>query len=546
MRRIIWISLVFVWLLFPRSAVAIVDPRQAPNNRFGIHVLEAEDLLPAANLVNSNGGDWGYVTIVIRQNDLNHEKWQKIFDQMRRRHLIPLVRLAAKPQNSHWEKPRPEDADRWAEFLNSLNWVTKNRYVILFNEPNHVKEWGGELKPHEYAAIVKEFRQKLKSASEDFFLLPAGLDTAAPDSKDTMAATEFWRQMYLVDRQIFTYFDGWNSHSYPNPGFSGPVSGSGLGTIRSYLAEISYLARFGLPQNLPVFITETGWVNSAGDLPRLYDQAFTQVWQQPNLVAVTPFILNYPQPPFQQFSWLGQPHYQTVAALAKTAGKPEQIHDSVVIGSNLPDEVVADSDYRFFVEYKNTGQSIWQREDFRLNFPGSIEVPETEPGQTAKLEFVIKTPAAAEVLIFTAQLEFAGRPFGAALDKTIKVVPSPVLIVSARRLFKSLTDDDSYTLLIYNSQNRLLQKFHRFDFGRFEEVLLHDLIPGQAYRVVIVKPDYLPRQQWLVLDKKENRVSFKPLLPFDLDRSGHLSLGDFRQWLFQPVNYLRFRLQAGD
>ena len=293
MRRIVWFSLILIWLLFPRSTGAVVDPRQSPNNRFGIHILETGDLPTAAQLVNSNNGDWGYVTLVIRFNDLNRAKWQAIFDEMRRRHLIPIVRLATVAEGASWAKPKTEDSAHWVEFLNSLNWVIQNRYVILFNEPNHAQEWGNELKPNEYAVIAKEFQAKLKAASADFFILPAGLDTAAPNSKETMTATEYWRQMALAVPEIFTRFDGWNSHSYPNPAFSGPVSGTGLGSIRSYQAEINSLARFGLPTNLPIFITETGWVNTAGDLSRLYTQAFTQVWQQSNIVAVTPFVLDY-------------------------------------------------------------------------------------------------------------------------------------------------------------------------------------------------------------------------------------------------------------
>ena len=172
------VSLIAI-LLSAQPVQAIVDPRQSPNNRFGIHILEPEDLAPAAGLVNTHG-DWGYVTLVIRFNDLNRAKWQAQFDEMRRRHLIPLVRLATAAENSYWVKPKSEDVDQWVEFLNSLNWVVQNRYVILFNEPNHAKEWGNEIKPHEYAAIVRQFREKLKAVSDDFFILPAGLDTAAP------------------------------------------------------------------------------------------------------------------------------------------------------------------------------------------------------------------------------------------------------------------------------------------------------------------------------------------------------------------------------
>ena len=544
-------------LVSVQPAQAIVDPRQTPNNRVGIHVLEQEDLKPAAQLVNTNG-DWGYVTVVIRLNDLNQEKWQAIFDEMRRRHLIPIVRLATTPENSHWVKPKSEDIDRWVEFLSSLNWVIQNRYVVLFNEPNHAKEWGNEIKPNEYAAIVKEFQAKLKAASTDWFILPAGLDTAAPNSAGTMTATEYWRQMYLADPEVFQLFDGWNSHSYPNPGFSGPVSGTGWGSLRSYLAEINYLSRFGLPGNLPIFITETGWVNTSGDLANLYTLAFNQVWQQANLVAVTPFVLNYPQAPFKQFSWMGTSHYDAVAALPKSAGRPQQINQSQLVDHNLPDEVVTASDYRFFLEFTNTGQSIWERENFSLQITSSLQAESffaghlgtTEPGQSAKVDFDLKTPdssVGAEPINLELQLSFKGQPFGEVIVKTITIVPPPEVILSAKLLFKVGGLQDQYRLLVYDSVNNLLQEnLVDFNLGRSEPIKLYNLVPKQAYRLVLLKPYYLPRQTWVVLNKETNQVSFKTLLPFDFDQSGHLSLVDFWAWLLLPLNYLRFGLKLGN
>lgn len=554
MKRVAWLLLWSFFILFPRPARAIVDPRQSANNRFGIHVLEQEDLKPAAELVNANG-DWGYVTLVLRLNDLNQEKWQGIFNEMRRRHLIPIVRIATTPENSHWVKPQPQDVDKLVEFLNSLNWVVENRYLVLFNEPNHAKEWGNEIKPHEYAAIARELQTKLKAASADFFILPAGLDTAAPNSADTMAATEYWRQMYLADPEVFQLFDGWNSHSYPNPDFSGPVSGTGFGSLRSYQAEINYLSRFGLAANLPVFITETGWVNAGGDLAGLFTTAFTQVWQQTDLVAVTPFVLNYPQAPFKQFSWLGTPHYEAVAKLSKTSGRPRQIHQSQLVDHNLPDEVVTASDYRFFLEFTNTGQSIWEREGFSLavttNLPADSllvgHLGTTEPGQTARVDLNLKTGNAAEPIELRLQLQFQGKPFGAAIAKTITVVPPPEVILSAKLLFKVGSPRDQYRLLVYDSVNNLLQEnLLNMNFNRSEKILLYNLVPGRAYRLVLLKPYYLPRQTWVVLSKGENQVRFKTLLPFDFDQSGHLSISDFWAWLFLPANYLRLTLKLGN
>lgn len=547
--KLIFIIFSFLFLA-AQPVLAIVDPLAVANNRFGIHVLEPEDLLPAAKLVNTQGGDWGYVTVVLRLNDLNQAKWQTMFDEMRRRHLIPIVRLATIPENSHWVKPKPEDTDRTVEFLNSLNWVIQNRYVVLFNEPNHAKEWGNELKPHEYAATVKEFHNKLKAASADFFILPAGLDAAAPNSKDTIAATEYWRQMYLADPGIFQLFDGWNSHSYPNPGFSGSVTGTGLGSIRSYLAEINYLGRFGLPGNLPLFITETGWVNTAGDLTGSFARAFTQIWTQSNLVAVTPFILNYPDNPFSQFSWQiphsqeFYPHYYQVASLAKISGQPVQIHASQLVKADIPQSLIDSSHYQFKVSFKNTGQSIWNPADFSLDLTGNFSpdlikvnsLSATEPGQTAEFTLDLITPAVHKNYLLGFQLKFKEEAFGEGFESEVSVVPPPTLIARVKLLFKKPVTAADFKLLIYNADNQLQTKLSlAVASGQSQPIPLYNLIPNQIYRFVILKSFYLPRQLIAKLNSDQTQLSFKPLLPFDLNQDQHLSLADYFSALVHPL-----------
>ena len=81
-------------------------------------------------------------------------------DQLRERQLIPIIRIATKGEGSSWRRPKLEEAQEWANFLNSLNWVVKNRYVILFNEPNHATEWGGTVDPKSFAEVNREFAKK--------------------------------------------------------------------------------------------------------------------------------------------------------------------------------------------------------------------------------------------------------------------------------------------------------------------------------------------------------------------------------------------------
>src|SRR3989344_7420746 len=143
LRNILIIFILMIEVLFFPIKSTIAD--EVKNNKFGIHFAlpHLEDFQKAKELLNSNNGDWGYVTLVMQENDRDKNKWQEIFDRIRELHLIPIIRLATVPQADKWRRPGKEEADGWAEFLNSLHWVIKDRYVILFNEPNHGNEWGG-------------------------------------------------------------------------------------------------------------------------------------------------------------------------------------------------------------------------------------------------------------------------------------------------------------------------------------------------------------------------------------------------------------------
>jgi hypothetical protein len=404
------INILVFFLILPGNVEAIVDPRQSPNNRFGIHITDLSDVELAADLVNHNGGDWGYVTFVIRQDDRDQTKWQYFFDQLREKRLIPLVRIATSMTNTHWLKPSIESVDSWVDFLQSLNWVTQNRYVILFNEPNHAKEWGGEINPEEYAEIYSAFHHKLKVASPDYFILPAAMDDAASDTRLTIRSFTYLRRMHEARPEIFTLFDGWNSHAYPNPAFSGKVSDRGSGTITGFEKELEFVGQFGVPADIPIFITETGWQHREGRrknnryltpdrVADNFEYAFSHVWNRENIVAVTPFILNYPEPPFDYFTWLkpstGEPlpHFEKVRNLPKVKGDPAQIHQSTFVDKFLPEKLLADARYSTVIRFKNTGQTIWNPETTTLSVastlpPGTITihpVPETRPGEEAQI-----------------------------------------------------------------------------------------------------------------------------------------------------------------
>lgn len=325
-----------------------------PNNKVGIHVLFPEELEKAAKLVNSNG-DWGYVTIPIQSYDHDLSKWQKFMDNCKKLHLIPIIRISTYPEGSFWTKPVDFDTLDWPNFLASLNWPTKDKIVILYNETNHPGEWGGAVSPEEYATHIDKIIDQFKKRDPNFVLLNGALDLSAPND-----AFSYFTRMNNTVPGIFKKFDGWASHSYPNPGFSGNPYEKGRKTIVGYKEELAFLKNnFGI-ENIPVFITETGWKNtylSQSEIAGFYTKAFTEIWTEPNIIAVTPFLLSAGDGGFEGFSFLSpsgeeKDSYKAIASLPKQKGNPALAETSVILGasksSETPPLVVSNQKSSFF------------------------------------------------------------------------------------------------------------------------------------------------------------------------------------------------------
>lgn len=333
MKIITFLFFIFLSLIFAPNANAIYDPLSRPNNIFGVHILFPDEIYQAADLINSNNGDWGYVTIPIQSIDLDLEKWQKFMTEAKKLHVIPIVRLATTNDyfnTSVWEKPKYQDILDFTNFLNSLDWPSKNRYIVVYNEVNRGDEWGGSINPLEYAQILDYAVEVFKSKNQDFFVISAGLDNAAPNKAGQyMDQYSFMRQMNYAVSDIFSKIDGLASHSYPNPGFSQPPEVTSSKSIHSFKFE-SELAKSLGGKDLPVFVTETGWSEnevSQSQIASYLKQAFNNVWSNKNVVAVTPFLLRAGMGPFTQFSLISEngevnQKYRAIASIEKIKGEP--------------------------------------------------------------------------------------------------------------------------------------------------------------------------------------------------------------------------------
>lgn len=364
--------LTFICLFFIFSTSSIL----ASDNLFGLHLTQTQDLLSAKDIINSNGGDWGWVTLVIRPDQLDFQTWQNFFDNCRKYHLIPIIRLANIPDGDNWKIPQNSDIDILASFLNSLNWPTKTQYVILFNEINHGQEWGGEVNIKNYVNISIYASQKFKSLNPNFFILGSALDLAAPDKlPNFLSAKSVYQEIYNYNPSYFYNLDGIASHSYPNHGFIGKPIETGQHSIQGYSWELEFIKNLGVQKEFPVFITETGWPHKEGINKKnnFYTTTTTSqflldaynIWSQDSRVkAVTPFIYNYPNTPFDHFSWLDEneqlyPEYQKIVNSPKNKNQPEQITQYELYKNQLPFLIFTNHEYNGQISLKNTGQSIW-------------------------------------------------------------------------------------------------------------------------------------------------------------------------------------------
>ena len=519
-------------------------------NKFGIHLAQPqdEDIDRADDLVNGVEGQWGYITLVIHEDDKNIDKWQPIFDKLRERGLVPIIRLATSPEGENWKRPEEGDADDWIDFLNSLHWVVKNRYIILFNEPNHASEWGGEVDPKSFARVNEAFARKLKEADADFFVMMGGMDASAPQNRPRYMDEKVFLEEVVSEIGADDFnelFDGLSSHSYPNPNFAGRPSSSGRGSVKTYEWELSLLSSLGI-KALPVFITETGWngdVLSRTQIAENFRYVFQNIWiPDERVIAVTPFVLNYQGEPFLKFSWVKEgnggvyPEYEMVRDMEKPDGNPEIHQDGSFDMTDFPREIVERSTYHLRVDVTNNGQAIWSREN---GYGFMLE--NVEPSQYLISSFgEIKPFETRTIDIYFSTLNELGA-FNSRLvlyrneDMVIssshwdyEVVSLPSLLYKISLFPKRTTTDSDFELQIYNQHEELVFRKGGIQVvdgqGSIEKV--DNIALGQKYRVVLLKKHYLPRQTYADFQKGENEVVFEPMIPLDFDGDGAFGWGD--------------------
>jgi hypothetical protein len=306
------------------------------NNKYGLYIYaERQDFFEiASELVNSNGGAWGYVLIPYNVKDRDYSKWKRVFADLNRLKLIPVIQLWDVDLDKY--EKQTKDA---AKFLNKFDWPVKYLYISAYNEVNDQKFWYGKVDPQKYARVLDFTIKEFKKVNPNFLIMNGAFNITAPTDKNHMDAFLYMSYMNKEVPGIFNKLDAWASHSYPQPNFSGNPLTIGRWGIRAYDEELKFLKNgLGVTKELPVFITETGWAHAEGQdynsrfLPeeivsKYFEFAFTNIWLPDDRVrAVMPFTIWY-EPPFDHFSWIREDktkyqQFEVIKNLSKVKGEP--------------------------------------------------------------------------------------------------------------------------------------------------------------------------------------------------------------------------------
>ncbi len=289
-----------------RPPPASPRPLNPPStNKLGVHLLldDGRNTWPVAlwpehlRAARRVIGEWGYVTALVRLDDLDLPRWQEFMDRCADLHLTPILRLATTFDRpvGYWNTPPADSsggyagtARRYASFVAGLRWPTADHLVVVGNEPNHGGEWGGRPDPAAYVRFLVEVAAALHTADPGARVLNAGFDPYAPhtnglplaDGSVTMDEESFLDGMVAARPDVFRHIDAWASHSYPlgpftrppweqaygvdmlngasNPRHADPPAGIANRGVNGYEWELWKLSTYGAGP-LPVLITETGW-----------------------------------------------------------------------------------------------------------------------------------------------------------------------------------------------------------------------------------------------------------------------------------------------
>jgi hypothetical protein len=239
----------------------------------------------------------------------------------------PIVRVATRfdVDTGVWDRPNDQDPARWRARFEQVTFPNRTVWIVPANEPNLGREWGGTVDVPSFVSYMNTF-MAVFADSDRFEVVNAPLNLSNPHQLPKMQdAFDFLAEMMALDGSIFERLPAWATNSYKVDGF-----GEGVRfTHRGYELELEVIGR-----EMPVIITETGWLNrrSDEDIARVYIQAYNDWQADYRVIAATPLIWD----PDVDDHWMftldnkgevatSNGAYQALRGLPRVAGSPDGI-----------------------------------------------------------------------------------------------------------------------------------------------------------------------------------------------------------------------------
>jgi hypothetical protein len=305
-----------------------------PNNIVGLNLARLHHprfIGAAAEIANANGGAWGYVTILLTNQDrdsvLPEHLLQQILDRCYEARLQPIVRVGTRFNSNTgiWERPTDDDPGLWRGLFERVRWPNRTVWIIPANEPNLGREWGGTVDVASYARYLERFMHVF-SGSDRFKVVNAPLNLSNPHKPPEMQdAFDFLAEHAALTPTVFERLPAWASNSYK-------IDGLGEGqrfTHRGYEVELEQIGR-----DMPVIVTESGVLHRHGvdEIAQFFVEAYKDWQSDRRVIAATPLFWD----PDVDNHWMftldekgnvetGSATYRVLRALPRVAGSPDGV-----------------------------------------------------------------------------------------------------------------------------------------------------------------------------------------------------------------------------
>jgi hypothetical protein len=314
------------------------DPPSAaptPNNIVGLNLArrtQPQYIRVAGQIANANGGSWGYVTVLLTNQErddavLPEHVLQQLLDRCYDSRLQPIVRVGTRfdANTGIWERPTDDDPSLWRALFERVKWPNTPVWVVPANEPNLGREWGGKVDVESYARYLERFMH-IFGDSDRFKVVNAPLNLSnAHDPPEMQDAFEFLAEHVALTPTVFERLPAWASNSYR-------VNGIGDGPRFTHLGYEVELEQIG--RELPVIITESGVLNVADqdEIARFFVRAYADWQRDRRVIASTPLFWD----PDEDRHWMftlddegnvltGSAAYQALRSLPRVAGSPHGV-----------------------------------------------------------------------------------------------------------------------------------------------------------------------------------------------------------------------------